>query len=57
VLFKVSLQQGYIDKFGDPFQSSVDLITEFNNDGDKKEVLTKEQERQLEEFRKTFKVN
>jgi hypothetical protein len=49
--------QGYIDKFGDPFQSSVDLITEFNKDGDKKEVLTKEQERQLEEFRKTFKVN
>ncbi len=49
--------EGYIKEFGDPFQSSVDLITEFNNDGDKKEVLTKEQERQLEEFRKTFKVN
>lgn len=49
--------QGYIDKFGDPFQSSVDLIGEFNKDGDKKEVLTKEQERALEEFRKTFKVN
>ena len=49
--------EGYIKEFGDPFQSSVDLITEFNKDGDKKEVLTKEQERQLEEFRKTFKVN
>ena len=49
--------QGYIDKFGDPFQSSVDLIGEFNKDGDKKKTLTKEQERELEEFRKTFKVN
>ena len=49
--------QGYIDQFGDPFQSSVDLIGEFNKDGDKKEVLTPEQERELEEFRKTFKVN
>jgi hypothetical protein len=49
--------QGYIDKFGDPFKSSVDLIDEFNKDGDKKEVLTPEQERELEEFRKTFKVN
>jgi hypothetical protein len=49
--------QGYIDQFGDPFKSSVDLIGEFNKEGDKKEVLTKEQERALEEFRKTFKVN
>ena len=50
-------RQGYIDEFGDPFQSSVDLIGEFNKDGDKKKTLTKEQERELEEFRKTFKVN
>ena len=48
--------QGYIDQFGDPFKSSVDLIKGFNDDGDKQEVLTKEQERELEEFRKTFKV-
>jgi len=50
-------RQGYIDEFGDPFKSSVDLIDEFNKDGDKKKTLTKEQERELEEFRKTFKVN
>ena len=50
-------RQGYIDQFGDPFKSSVDLIGEFNKDGDKKKTLTKEQERELEEFRKTFKVN
>ena len=50
-------RQGYIDQFGDPFKSSVDLISEFNKDGDKKKTLTKEQERELEEFRKTFKVN
>ena len=50
-------RQGYIDQFGDPFKSSVDLINEFNKDGDKKKTLTKEQERELEEFRKTFKVN
>ena len=50
-------RQGYIDQFGDPFKSSVDLIAEFNKDGDKKKTLTKEQERELEEFRKTFKVN
>ena len=30
--------QGYIDKFGDPFKSSVDLIDEFNKDGDKKKT-------------------
>ena len=46
--------QGYIDEFGDPFQSSVDAINEFNKDGDKKEVLTDEQKRELEEFRKQF---
>jgi len=50
-------RQGYIDEFGDPFKSSVDLISEFDKEGDKKKTLTKEQERELEEFRKTFKVN
>ena len=44
--------QGYIDQFGDPFKSSVDLIKEFNDDGDKQKVLTDEEKRQLEEFRK-----
>jgi hypothetical protein len=49
--------EGYIKEFGDPFQSSVDLINEFNKDGDKKRTLTPEEERELEEYRKTFKVN
>ena len=44
--------QGYIDQFGDPFKSSVDLIKGFNDDGDKQKVLTDEEKRQLEEFRK-----
>ena len=50
-------RQGYIDEFGDPFKSSVDLIDEFNKEGDKKRILTKEEERELEEYRKTFKIN
>ena len=49
--------QGYIDQFGDPFQSSVDEISKFNKEGDKKRILTKEEERELEEYRKTFKIN
>ena len=49
--------QGYIDQFGDPFQSSVDEINKFNKEGDKKRTLTPEEERELEEYRKTFKVN
>ena len=49
--------QGYIDQFGDPFQSSVDEISKFNKEGDKKRTLTPEEERELEEYRKTFKVN
>jgi hypothetical protein len=48
--------EGYIKEFGDPFQSSVDLINEFNKDGDKKRTLTPEEERELEEYRKTFKI-
>ena len=47
-------RQGYIDQFGDPFKSSVVLINEFDKDGDKPEVLTDEQKRELEEFRKEF---
>jgi hypothetical protein len=49
--------QGYIDQFGDPFQSSIDEISKFNKEGDKKRILTPEEERELEEYRKTFKVN
>jgi hypothetical protein len=47
-------KQGYIDTFGDPFKSSKKLIDDFNVDGDKPEVLTDEQKRELEEFRKQF---
>ena len=49
--------EGYIKEFGDPFQSSVDEISKFNKEGDKKRTLTPEEERELEEYRKTFKVN
>ena len=47
-------KQGYIDTFGDPFKSSKKLIDDFDADGDKPEVLTDEQKRELEEFRKQF---
>jgi len=45
-------KQGYINTFGDPFQSSKKLIDDFDADGDKPEVLTDEQKRELDEFRK-----
>ena len=38
----------------DPFKSSKKLIDDFDADGDKPEVLTDEQKRELEEFRKQF---
>jgi len=47
-------RQGYIKEFGDPFKSSKKLIDDFDADGDKPEVLTEEQKRELEEFRKQF---
>jgi len=47
-------RQGYIKEFGDPFKSSKKLIDDFDADGDKPEVLTDEQKRELEEFRKQF---
>mgnify|MGYP003120452892 CR=1 FL=1 len=47
-------RQGYIDQFGDPFKSSVDLIDKFKKEGDEAEILSDEKNRQLEEFRKTF---
>ena len=49
-------KQGYIDKFGDPFKSSKKLIDDFDADGDKPKVLTEEQKRELEEFRKQFGI-
>jgi len=45
-------RQGYIKEFGDPFKSSKKLIDDFDADGDKPEVLTDEQKRELDEFRK-----
>jgi len=48
--------EGYIKEFGDPFKSSVDLIGEFDKEGDKKKILNNEDNRELEEHRKNFGI-
>tara|TARA_R110000737_G_scaffold101189_1_gene134972 strand:- start:3448 stop:5577 length:2130 start_codon:yes stop_codon:yes gene_type:complete len=45
-------KQGYIETFNDPFASSKKLIDSLPKEGDKGRVLTDEEQRELDEFRK-----
>jgi hypothetical protein len=50
-------KQGYMNTFEDPFESSKKLINDLNTKGDTGTVLTDEQQRELEEFRKGNEFN